>query len=115
MRIAHFTSELTGGAGVAAQRLNDALRRQGLDSLLYYETGPPLVAGCERVFENQSFTRWRRPGATGAMRAAVWSPVPGGSAELDCKILARSPMWSTCTGFRAGLISPASSRRYRRI
>ena len=57
MKIAHFTSELTGGAGVAAQRLNDALRRQGVDSRLYYESGLPLVAGCQRVFENQSFTR----------------------------------------------------------
>jgi glycosyltransferase involved in cell wall biosynthesis len=57
MKIAHFTSELTGGAGVAAQRLNDALRRQRVDSRLYYECGLPLVAGCERVFENQSFTR----------------------------------------------------------
>ena len=56
MKIAHFTSELTGGAGVAAQRLNDALRRQGVDSRLYYESGLPLVAGCQRVFENQSFT-----------------------------------------------------------
>lgn len=58
MKIAHFTSELTGGAGVAAQRLNDALRRQGVDSRLYYECGLPLVAGCQREFENQSFT-WR--------------------------------------------------------
>jgi len=57
MKIAHFTSELTGGAGVAAQRLNDALRRQGVDSLLYYECGVPLVAGCQRVFENQLFTQ----------------------------------------------------------
>jgi glycosyltransferase involved in cell wall biosynthesis len=57
VKIAHFTSELTGGAGVAAQRLNDALRRQGVDSRLYYDCGLPLVAGCHRVFENQSFTR----------------------------------------------------------
>src|SRR4029077_3794186 len=57
MKIAHFTSELTGGAGVAAQRLNDALRRQGVDSHLYYQCGLPLVAGCQRVFENQSFTQ----------------------------------------------------------
>jgi len=57
MKIAHFTSELTGGAGVAAQRLNDALRREEVDSRLYYECGLPLVAGCHRVFENQSFGR----------------------------------------------------------
>jgi glycosyltransferase involved in cell wall biosynthesis len=57
MKIAHFTSELNGGAGVAAQRLNDALRRQAVDSRLYYGSGLPLVQGCQRVFENQSFTR----------------------------------------------------------
>jgi len=57
MTVAHLTSELSGGAGVAAQRLHDALRRQGVDSRLYYESGLPLVAGCQRVFENQSFTR----------------------------------------------------------
>jgi glycosyltransferase involved in cell wall biosynthesis len=58
MKIAHFTSELSGGAGVAAQRLNDALQQQGVDSRLYYQSGLPLVPGCQRVFENQSFT-WR--------------------------------------------------------
>jgi hypothetical protein len=57
MKIVQFTSELTGGAGVAAQRLHDALRREGVDSCLYYERGLPLVAGCERVFENQSFAQ----------------------------------------------------------
>jgi len=57
VKIAHFTSELTGGAGVAAQRLHDSLRREGVDSRLYYECGLPLVAGCQPVFENQSFTQ----------------------------------------------------------
>lgn len=57
MRIAQFTSELTGGAGVAAQRLNDALRQQGVDSRLYYGCGVPLLEGCQRVYENDSFTR----------------------------------------------------------
>lgn len=57
VKIAHFASELTGGAGVAAQRLNDALGREGLDSRLYYERGLPLVPGCQRVFENQSFAQ----------------------------------------------------------
>jgi glycosyltransferase involved in cell wall biosynthesis len=56
--IAHLTSELSGGAGVAAQRLHDALQREGgVDSRLYYGSGSPLVAGCQRVFENQSFTQ----------------------------------------------------------
>jgi len=55
MTIAHLTSELSGGAGVAAQRLHEALRGEGLDSRLYYESGSPLVPGCQRVFENQTF------------------------------------------------------------
>jgi glycosyltransferase involved in cell wall biosynthesis len=57
MTVAHLTSELSGGAGVAAQRLHDAVRRQGVDSRLYYESGLPLVGGCQRVLQNQSFTR----------------------------------------------------------
>jgi glycosyltransferase involved in cell wall biosynthesis len=57
MTIAHLTSELSGGAGVAAQRLHDALRRAGVHSRLYYECGLPLVEECHRVFDNQSFTR----------------------------------------------------------
>jgi glycosyltransferase involved in cell wall biosynthesis len=56
VKIAHFTSELAGGAGVAAQRLNEALRQERVDSCLYYERGLPLVPGCQRVFANQSFT-----------------------------------------------------------
>src|SRR5262249_622953 len=57
MTIAHLTSELSGGAGVAAQRLHEALGRQNVESRLYYESGVPLVAGCQRAFENQSFTQ----------------------------------------------------------
>ena len=47
MKVAHFTSELAGGAGIAAQRLHDALRMQDVESCLYYETGSPLVGGCQ--------------------------------------------------------------------
>src|SRR5262245_2807757 len=57
MTIAHFTSELSGGAGVAAQRLHYALLREGADSRLYHESGWPLVPRCQRVFENQTFTQ----------------------------------------------------------
>src|SRR5262249_15176050 len=55
VKIAHFTSELAGGAGVAAQRLHDALRQDGVDSHLYYGCGVSLVSGCHRAFENESF------------------------------------------------------------
>jgi glycosyltransferase involved in cell wall biosynthesis len=57
MNVAHFTSETLGGAGIAAQRLHDALRQQDVESRLYYENGVPLVPGCQRVFANQSFTQ----------------------------------------------------------
>lgn len=55
MRIFHLTAELSGGAGVAAQRLHDALKLQEMESHLYYKTGTPLVAGCQAAFENGSF------------------------------------------------------------
>jgi glycosyltransferase involved in cell wall biosynthesis len=57
VKIAHFTSELSGGAGVAAQRLHDAFRMQDVESCLYYETGSPLVGGCQRAVGNQSFLK----------------------------------------------------------
>jgi glycosyltransferase involved in cell wall biosynthesis len=62
MTIAHLTSELSGGAGVAAQRLHEALRRQNVESRLYYETGTPFVGNCEPVFQTNSFF-WRNAAA----------------------------------------------------
>jgi hypothetical protein len=32
------------------------LWRNGMESSLYYERGLPIIAGCQRVFENGSFT-----------------------------------------------------------
>jgi glycosyltransferase involved in cell wall biosynthesis len=62
MTIAHLTSELSGGAGVAAQRLHDALGRQNVESRLYYGTGTPVVENCEPVFQTNSFF-WRNAAA----------------------------------------------------
>jgi glycosyltransferase involved in cell wall biosynthesis len=62
MTIAHLTSELSGGAGVAAQRLHEALRRQNVESRLYYGTGAPFVENCEPVFQINSFF-WRNAAA----------------------------------------------------
>src|SRR5437764_15402926 len=62
MTIAHLTSELSGGAGIAAQRLHDALRRQDVESRLYYGTGAPFVENCEPVFQINSFF-WRNAAA----------------------------------------------------
>ena len=62
MNVAHFTSETSGGAGIAAQRLHDALRRQNVESRLYYGTGTPFVENCEPVFQLNSFF-WRNAAA----------------------------------------------------
>jgi len=62
MNVAHFTSEMSGGAGIAAQRLHDALRRQDVESRLYYGTGTPFVENCEPVFQLNSFF-WRNAAA----------------------------------------------------
>jgi glycosyltransferase involved in cell wall biosynthesis len=83
MTIAHLTSELSGGAGVAAQRLHEALRRQNVDSRLYYGTGTPFVENCEPVFQNNSFF-WRNAAAL----ARSWR---NRRNALDC--LLTSPRW----------------------
>ena len=62
MNVAHFTSETFGGAGIAAQRLHDALRRQNVESRFYYGTGTPFVENCEPVFQINSFF-WRNAAA----------------------------------------------------
>ena len=62
MNVAHFTSEMFGGAGIAAQRLHEALRRQNVESRLYYGTGAPFVENCEPVFQINSFF-WRHAAA----------------------------------------------------
>jgi glycosyltransferase involved in cell wall biosynthesis len=55
--IAHFTSQLPGGANIAGQRLHQALRRQGLDSIFYYGTGQSNDPSLIPLFQNQSFVR----------------------------------------------------------
>jgi glycosyltransferase involved in cell wall biosynthesis len=62
MNVAHFTSEMFGGAGIAAQRLHEALRRQNVESRLYYGEGTPFVENCEPVFQINSFF-WRNAAA----------------------------------------------------
>jgi hypothetical protein len=67
--VAHFTSELTGGAGIAAQRLHSALCKAGVNSRLYFGEGQPLDATMIPAFQNRTFfwrnaailaNRWRR-------------------------------------------------------
>jgi glycosyltransferase involved in cell wall biosynthesis len=67
--VAHFTSELAGGAGMAAQRLHSALCKAGVNSRLYFGEGQPSDATMVPAFQNRTFfwrnaavlaNRWRR-------------------------------------------------------
>jgi glycosyltransferase involved in cell wall biosynthesis len=48
MLVSHYTTELKGGAGVAAQRLHQALLRSGSSSQFFYRLGETEVAHCSR-------------------------------------------------------------------
>jgi glycosyltransferase involved in cell wall biosynthesis len=56
--IAHFLSQLPGGAGLAAQRLHLALCRAGVLSRMFYGSGEAVDASMQPVFQNRSFF-WR--------------------------------------------------------
>jgi len=94
VKILHLTSELTGGAGLAALRLHRALRKQGADSGMLYGFGSSGVEGTRRFdptgasvaryadrFLDQYVWKARRPGvglfsrtrrlARGGMREAL--------------------------------------------
>jgi glycosyltransferase involved in cell wall biosynthesis len=67
--VAHFTSELTGGAGIAAQRLHISLGRAGVQSRIYFGAGEAVDNTTIPVFQNRTFfwrnavvlaNRWRR-------------------------------------------------------
>jgi len=77
MKILHLTSELGGGAGLAALRLHAALRRSGMNSELIYgsgatgiegakkfePTGPTWARYADRILD-QRMWQDRRPGAS---------------------------------------------------
>jgi glycosyltransferase involved in cell wall biosynthesis len=56
--VAHFTSQLAGGAGVAAQRLHLALCRAGVKSVLHFGEGDAIDATMVPAFQNRTFF-WR--------------------------------------------------------
>jgi glycosyltransferase involved in cell wall biosynthesis len=56
--IAHFTSQLPGGANIAGRRLHEALRRNGLESIFYYGTGESNDPSVRPLFQNRTFY-WR--------------------------------------------------------
>ena len=56
--VAHFTSQLTGGANIAAQRLHLALCRAGVKSVLHFGTGESVDSTMVPAFQNRTFF-WR--------------------------------------------------------
>jgi glycosyltransferase involved in cell wall biosynthesis len=54
-QVAHFSSQLSGGANIAGRRLHDAMRRAGLDSRFYYGSGESNDPNVLPLFENRSF------------------------------------------------------------
>jgi glycosyltransferase involved in cell wall biosynthesis len=56
--VAHFTSQLAGGAGVAAQRLHLALCRAGVKSVLHFGAGEAIDSTMVPALQNRTFF-WR--------------------------------------------------------
>ena len=56
--VAHFTSQLTGGANIAAQRLHLALCRAGVKSVLHFGAGEAIDSTMVPAFQNRTFF-WR--------------------------------------------------------
>lgn len=87
----HFTSELSGGAGVAAQRLHGALSHCNVRSKLFYGAGGSPEKECLPAYRNQTFF-WRNVGALAISRRHRRN-VPGG--------LLTSPGWIRKTPIQA--------------
>jgi glycosyltransferase involved in cell wall biosynthesis len=60
--VTHFTTQLPGGGGIAAQRLHLALRRSGVESMFYYGSGESSDPSLISLFQNRSFF-WRNAAA----------------------------------------------------
>ncbi len=56
--ISHYTTQLYGGAGIAAQRLHLALCRDGVPSRMYYGAGEAVDSTMAPAFQNRTFF-WR--------------------------------------------------------
>jgi len=53
--VAHFTSQLAGGANIAAQRLHLALCRAGMKSVLHFGAGEAIDSTMVPAFQNRTF------------------------------------------------------------
>ncbi|HEY1662546.1 MAG TPA: glycosyltransferase [Verrucomicrobiae bacterium] len=89
--IAHFTTQLGGGANIAGRRLHEALRRGGVDSKFYYGAGESNDPSVLPIFQKRTFF-WRNMAAL----ATSWRSrrdVPGGFVT--------SPRWVRKTPIQA--------------
>ena len=57
LSVAHFTSQLAGGAGIAAYRLHHALRNGGIDSHLFFGEGSSSDPKITPLFQNNTFIK----------------------------------------------------------
>ncbi len=55
INVSHFTTQLRGGAGIAAQRLHSGLLIHKLNSKLYYKEGVSIFEHTKQMFAEQSF------------------------------------------------------------
>jgi glycosyltransferase involved in cell wall biosynthesis len=55
MKVSQFTSKLQNGAGIAAVRLHEGLRRDGVDSFLYFGMGARGGGATAQMFSRQGF------------------------------------------------------------
>lgn len=94
--VAHFSSQLGGGGHIAARRLHDALRKNGLDSCFFYGTGETNDPSYIPVFQNRTFLR-----RTMATLATGWR-----NRQLSPNGYVASPYWIRKTPLPNGQKAP---------
>ena len=82
--ISHFSSSLSGGAGIAAQRLHLALCRAGIESKMFFGAGEMAGSKTIPAFTNRSF--YYRNAAALAMSWSSRRTVEGGFVTSPCWI-----------------------------
>jgi glycosyltransferase involved in cell wall biosynthesis len=55
LKVAHFASKSQNGAGIAAMRLHQGLRRDAVDSVFYFGRGTPTNEACKSAFRQPGF------------------------------------------------------------
>jgi glycosyltransferase involved in cell wall biosynthesis len=94
--IAHFTTQLPGGANIAGRRLHDALRRQGVESYFYYGSGESNDPTVRPLFQNQGFFRRNVAALATSWRGRLGTPdgfvtSPGWIRKTRLQAIGRTP------------------------